>query len=92
MNICDIFLKVRFFNRIKHLNVKLKCNESADKIRERNQEMSTCISSINCFETYLSILIFSVDRDLIHVFVGDFNKLLFHTKYEKNLYHVLVEY
>ena len=37
--ICNIFLKVRFFNRIKHLNVKMKCNESADKIRKRNQEM-----------------------------------------------------
>ena len=55
--------------RIKSVNEIKKC--------------STCISSINCFETYLSILIFSVDRDLIHVFVGDFNKLLFHTKYEK---------
>ena len=37
--ICEIFLKVRFFNRIKHLNVKLKCNESADKIRKKTQEM-----------------------------------------------------
>ena len=32
-------MKVRFFNRIKHLNVKLKCNESADKIRKKTQEM-----------------------------------------------------
>ena len=37
--ICNVFLKLRFFNRIKYLNVKLKCNESAEKICKATQQM-----------------------------------------------------
>ena len=33
--VCNIFLTARFFNRIKHLNVKLRCNESAEKLVHR---------------------------------------------------------
>ena len=37
--ICNVFLKLRFFNRIKYLIVKLKCNESAEKICKATQQM-----------------------------------------------------
>ena len=37
--VCNIFLTARFFNRIKHLNVKLRCNESAEKIRKAAQQV-----------------------------------------------------
>ena len=37
--VCELFLKVRFFNRIKFLNVKLRENESAEKIRRCKQQM-----------------------------------------------------
>ena len=52
--VCNIFLKARFFNRIKHLNVKLKCNESAEKIRKAAQQVQH-LYSITFFATYLSI-------------------------------------
>ena len=37
--VCQMFLKVRFFNRIKFLNVQLRENESAEKIRRCKQQM-----------------------------------------------------
>ena len=37
--VCELFLKVRFFNRIKFLNVKLRENESAEKIHRCKQQM-----------------------------------------------------
>ena len=34
----DLFLKVRFFNQIKFLNVELQTQESSEKIRSAKQE------------------------------------------------------
>ena len=35
--ICELYIKVRFFNRIKYLNILQKTNESSEKIRKFKQ-------------------------------------------------------
>ena len=44
------FSQSSFFNRIKHLNVKQKCNKSAEKIRKAAQQVQH-LYQINLFAT-----------------------------------------
>ena len=72
-----------FFYRIKHLNVKLKYNESLDKIRKATQKMQHMYwlnkSFCNLLISMQDIHCLTNNRDLFHVFVGDFiNKLFQH--------------
>ena len=64
----DLFLKVRFFNQIKFLNVELQTQESSEKIRSAKQEAQHK-NWINYSKTFLFLWIYDRADIYLNIFL-----------------------